>query len=84
MLTDNALGMHPNATVYSDMDADQLETLAPTQIHRNVDLMILAADKEGQYFQDLPVSFSLMNAQQVTARVILFCQALFMEFPPGD
>jgi len=47
VLMDYALGMHSNHTVYSDADADQLETLAPTQMHRNVDLMILDADQEG-------------------------------------
>ncbi|KAJ7495519.1 NAD(P)-binding protein [Mycena latifolia] len=40
-------GMHSDATVYDDSDADQIETLAPTQIHRNVDLAITQADAEG-------------------------------------
>ncbi|KAJ7495586.1 hypothetical protein FB451DRAFT_1360298 [Mycena latifolia] len=39
--------MHSNATVYDDSDADQIETLAPTQIHRKVDLAITQADAEG-------------------------------------
>lgn len=47
-LMDNALGMHSNHTVYSDADADQIETLSPTAFHRNVDIIILAADKEGR------------------------------------
>ncbi|KAG6330977.1 hypothetical protein ID866_8113 [Astraeus odoratus] len=32
--------------VYDDLDPDQIESLAPTQIHRNVDLAIVQADKE--------------------------------------
>lgn len=47
VIADNALGMHSDHIFYSDADADQFETLAPTQFHRNVDLMILDADKEG-------------------------------------
>jgi len=46
-IMDNALGLHSNHTVYSDADADQIETLSPTAFHRNVDNLILAADKEG-------------------------------------
>ncbi|KAJ7452847.1 NAD(P)-binding protein, partial [Mycena latifolia] len=47
VLADDARGMHADATVYDDSDADQIETLAPTQIHRNVDLAITQADAEG-------------------------------------
>ncbi|ESK83754.1 NAD-P-binding protein [Moniliophthora roreri MCA 2997] len=47
VLTDNAAGMHIIDTIYNDADPDQIETLAPTQVHRNVDLEIVAADKEG-------------------------------------
>ncbi|KAJ7495506.1 NAD(P)-binding protein [Mycena latifolia] len=47
VLADEAWGMHSDATVYDDSDADQIETLAPTQIHRNVDLAITQADAEG-------------------------------------
>ncbi|THU82132.1 NAD-binding protein [Dendrothele bispora CBS 962.96] len=39
-------GMHSNAVVYDDANPDQIETIAPTQPHRNVDLEILAADTE--------------------------------------
>lgn len=41
--------MHSDATIYDDADADQIETIAPTQIHRDVDLLITAADTEGMY-----------------------------------
>ncbi|KAG7089749.1 hypothetical protein E1B28_011403 [Marasmius oreades] len=47
VLADNAAGQYITDTIYDDADADQIETLAPTQIHRNVDLEIVAADKEG-------------------------------------
>ncbi|KAF9266638.1 NAD(P)-binding protein [Marasmius fiardii PR-910] len=47
VLADNAAGKYVTKTVYNDADADQIETLAPTQIHRNVDLEIVGADKEG-------------------------------------
>lgn len=47
MLIDNAGGMFPTKEVYSDLDIDKLETLAPTQPHRNVDLALVKADTEG-------------------------------------
>lgn len=39
--------MYATTTVYDDADADQIETLAPTQPHRHVDLEIINADKQG-------------------------------------
>jgi nucleoside-diphosphate-sugar epimerase len=47
VLIDNARGMHAYDTIWDDMNPDQLETLPDTQLHRNVDLLVLAADKEG-------------------------------------
>jgi len=47
VLTSNARGMHPTETIYDDMDPDQIETLPDTQPHRDVDLTIVEADKEG-------------------------------------
>ncbi|KAJ7701214.1 hypothetical protein B0H17DRAFT_1046230 [Mycena rosella] len=47
VLADDAKGMHVTDTIYDDSDADQIETLAPTQMHRNVDLAITQADVEG-------------------------------------
>ncbi|KAJ7080176.1 hypothetical protein B0H15DRAFT_913557 [Mycena belliarum] len=47
VLADDARGMHSNAVVYDDSDADQIETLAPTQMHRNLDMAITQADAEG-------------------------------------
>ncbi|THU92346.1 NAD(P)-binding protein [Dendrothele bispora CBS 962.96] len=42
-----ANGMRSTDTVYDDMNPDQIETISPAQIHRGVDLEIIAADKEG-------------------------------------
>ncbi|KAK1224082.1 hypothetical protein PQX77_008412 [Marasmius sp. AFHP31] len=47
VLADKAAGMHITDTIYDDANPDQIESLAPTQIHRNVDLEIVGADKEG-------------------------------------
>lgn len=49
MLTDHAKGFFHYDTVYDDTNAAQLETLDPAQPHRNVDLALLEADKEGAY-----------------------------------
>lgn len=46
-LLDNAGGMYNSDKVWSDADPDDIETLPPTQVHRNVDLELVAADKEG-------------------------------------
>ncbi|KAH0835027.1 hypothetical protein J3R83DRAFT_10764 [Lanmaoa asiatica] len=47
VLIDNAKGMYAYDTIWDDTNPDQLETLPDTQLHRNVDLLVLAADKEG-------------------------------------
>jgi len=47
VLIDNAKGMFAYDTIYNDNDIEQIESLAPTQIHRNVDLEIVKADGEG-------------------------------------
>ncbi|KAJ7785350.1 NAD(P)-binding protein [Mycena maculata] len=47
VLSDDAKGMYAGTIVYDDSDANQIETLAPTQRHRDVDLAITAADTEG-------------------------------------
>ncbi|KAF5358818.1 hypothetical protein D9758_008565 [Tetrapyrgos nigripes] len=39
--------MSETDVIYDDANPDQIETLAPTQPHRNVDLKILDAEKEG-------------------------------------
>jgi hypothetical protein len=47
VLTDDARGEYLGETIYYDNDVAQLDALAPTQPHRDVDLEILAADAEG-------------------------------------
>jgi len=47
VLSDNAKGLYHYDTIYNDADPDQIETLAPTQPHREVDLEIVNADKQG-------------------------------------
>ncbi|KAL4068479.1 hypothetical protein V8B97DRAFT_2024745 [Scleroderma yunnanense] len=47
VLTDNAKGLHSSDIIYDDLNLDQIASLPPTQLHRNVDLTIQEADKEG-------------------------------------
>ncbi|KAF8901594.1 hypothetical protein CPB85DRAFT_1323263 [Mucidula mucida] len=47
VVQDNALGMHSDYPVFSDLDVDRFAKLPETQIHRKTDLLILDADKEG-------------------------------------
>ncbi|KAJ7484160.1 hypothetical protein FB451DRAFT_1231665 [Mycena latifolia] len=47
VLTDDAKGMFASDVVYDDTNPAQLETLEPEQPHRNVDLTLIEADKEG-------------------------------------
>ncbi|KAJ7512926.1 hypothetical protein B0H11DRAFT_2182239 [Mycena galericulata] len=47
VISDKAAGMYAGTTIYDDSDADQIESIAPTQMHRDVDLAITAADAEG-------------------------------------
>ena len=41
-------GMYSTETIWDDANPDQMETLKPTQVHRPVDLKIVAADSEGE------------------------------------
>ena len=47
VLMDFAKGMYAYDTIWDDTNPDQLETLPDTKLHRNVDLLVLAADKQG-------------------------------------
>ncbi|KAF7348993.1 hypothetical protein MVEN_01420300 [Mycena venus] len=47
VISDDAKGMHSDITVYDDSDANQIASISPTQMHREVDLAITAADAEG-------------------------------------
>lgn len=39
--------MYGTDVIYFDSDPEQLDAIAPTQPHRNVDLTVVAGDKEG-------------------------------------
>ncbi|KAF9046915.1 NAD(P)-binding protein [Hymenopellis radicata] len=47
VLSEDTKGMRATETVYSDLDTALLDTLAPTQPHRPVDLTIFEADEQG-------------------------------------
>ncbi|KAF8149876.1 hypothetical protein B0H34DRAFT_678825 [Crassisporium funariophilum] len=47
VLTDDAAGDKTTDTIYDDSNPDQIESLPDTQLHRNVDLELVRADKEG-------------------------------------
>lgn len=46
VLVDDAKGLHSTDVIYDDMNPDQIDSLPPTQLHRNVDLAIVAADRD--------------------------------------
>ena len=48
MLADNAAGMYPTERIYNDASVEDIESLPVTQIHRPVDLAVVAADQEGK------------------------------------
>ncbi|KAI0649448.1 NAD-P-binding protein [Trametes meyenii] len=47
VLTDDARGEYITDTIYSDTNIEQLKSISPTAVHRNVDLLVIAADTEG-------------------------------------
>ncbi|KAF8623651.1 hypothetical protein AX17_007350 [Amanita inopinata Kibby_2008] len=47
VLADNAMGAFKSDVIWHDDDPDQIETLEPTALHRDVELMVLDADKQG-------------------------------------
>lgn len=47
---DNAGGMFEGGIVYSDLDVAQIERIPDEAFHRNVDLVVVAADDEGAHF----------------------------------
>ncbi|KAJ7635018.1 NAD-binding protein [Roridomyces roridus] len=47
VLMEDSKGMVATPTVWDDSNPEQMASLAPTQIHRNVDLAIVAGDAEG-------------------------------------
>jgi hypothetical protein len=48
VLTDDAKGEHDEHITYDDTDVEQIKSIPDEAIHRNVDLTLLAADKEGE------------------------------------
>jgi hypothetical protein len=48
IIIDDTKGNSTTETVWDDTDVAKLDTIANTQLHRNVDVLILAADKEGK------------------------------------
>ncbi|KAL7278983.1 hypothetical protein ACG7TL_006815 [Trametes sanguinea] len=46
-LTDDARGMYATETIYSDLNVEQIKSIPPTALHRNVDLTIMEADEQG-------------------------------------
>jgi len=49
VLTDNATGDTATDVIYDDLNVEQIESLPDSQLHRNVDLELLRADKEGTF-----------------------------------
>ncbi|KAK0494591.1 NAD(P)-binding protein [Armillaria luteobubalina] len=47
VIQDNALGLHNNYPVFSDLDLDRFASIPEEAIHRKTDLLILDADKQG-------------------------------------
>lgn len=47
LFADKAAGLRTTDTIWDDSNSDQLEQLSPSAPHRDVDLEILQADKEG-------------------------------------
>ncbi|KAG1730246.1 uncharacterized protein EDB91DRAFT_1157511 [Suillus paluster] len=47
VLIDNAVGNYATDKIYSDLDVPIIESLLETQPHRDVDLEVIAADKQG-------------------------------------
>ncbi|KAF8920257.1 hypothetical protein CPB85DRAFT_1372989 [Mucidula mucida] len=47
VLSDDTKGMRATETIYSDLNTALLDTIAPTQPHRSVDLTMFEADEQG-------------------------------------
>jgi len=55
--------MYVTDTIYNDEDPDQLETLPPTKIHRNTELEMIEAEREGIQFTVLYLDSLPMNSR---------------------
>jgi len=49
LLVDKADGKFEGQMFYDDTDVEQMNSIPETQIHRNVDLLVVEADKEGEH-----------------------------------
>ncbi|KAI0635600.1 NAD-P-binding protein [Trametes polyzona] len=47
VLVDDARGEYATETIYSDTNVEQIKSIPPTAIHRNVDLLVVDADTQG-------------------------------------
>ncbi|KAI8980060.1 NAD-P-binding protein [Trametes punicea] len=47
VLTDHARGMYASDKIYHDSRVEEMESLPDTQLHRNVDLTVINADRNG-------------------------------------
>lgn len=47
VLTDDAIGKYASEIIYSDLDIPLIESLPLTQLHREIDVAITEAGKEG-------------------------------------
>jgi hypothetical protein len=50
---DNAAGLQDSDVIYVDTNAEQIESLPATAVHRPVDMEIVTADKDGQSHSQL-------------------------------
>lgn len=51
-------GMEASKEIYDDSDFDQVANISPTALHRDVDLAVFQADKEGMQIPVLVVTMS--------------------------
>ena len=55
VLADDARGEYAGITIYDDANVSQIESLAPTQPHRLIDLEIVAADLKSEASDPTPL-----------------------------
>ena len=57
-------GEAPTDVIYDDSDFDQVANIKPTALHRNVDLAVFQADKEGTF------THRVTRCQRIDGRVL--------------
>ncbi|KAG5644376.1 hypothetical protein DXG03_008604 [Asterophora parasitica] len=60
VLAEDAAGLYAYETIYDDSDPYQIEALPPTQVHRLIDLAVIAADKDEGYVKTYIILPSLI------------------------